>query len=229
MRDAPVWALEQGFVQVVTVVRGLSPREAVRRWGATRARAVRRPYDEVYTEMYDPHDPDSSSRPWITAWEVDDATVVWEPVSMQGTRREVLEPVTEGGASACAVNVEPHVWPTFLYAVDGQILARFEDVPGARSDPRYFTGVDVPEVAAAAHEAELTLDPEVLFEPGRGRANVALLQQALMGVVAAPSSLDDTVLAARITPRSYPAFPTRPADYRPRGTVRRVPTPRPRD
>jgi hypothetical protein len=160
---------------------------------------------------------------------VDDATVVWEPVSMQGTRREVLEPVTEGGVSACAVNVEPHVWPTFLYAVDGQIRARFEEVPGARSDPRYFTGVDVPEVAAAAREAGLSLELEAFFELGHGQANVALLQQALMDVVAAPSGLDDMVFAARIPPRPNPAPSPRPSGEWPRWAVRRVRAPRPRE
>jgi hypothetical protein len=118
---------------------------------------------------------------------------VWEPASVEGVRPQVLEAVTANGVSACAVDADPHVWPIFRYAVDGQVLVRFEDVPGERSDPRYFTGVDVAEIVAAAGEAGLVLDPGALFDSGVGRGNTALSQQALLGVVVETPDRDDAV------------------------------------
>lgn len=224
VEDAPGWAVELGFAQVVTVVRGLSPREACQRWGVTKARATRQRFGDVPFSAVD-HDPDERGYAWIAAWEVGEATVVWEMATFEGVRPEVLTSVTEGDVSACGINVEPHNWPTFYYAVDGHIRTRLEDVPGAR----VFAGADAPEVVAAAREAGLTLEAEALFAPGRGRGNTALLQQALMDVVIDAPDPDSMVLAAHIKTRPRP--PRTPTANRAgrRGTVHRVRLPPPRD
>jgi hypothetical protein len=76
------WAVELGFTETVTVVRGLSPREACRRWGATKAPAVRRRYDVVSDLQV------ADRRLWIVAWEVEGATGCGSrPVSRVSGRR----------------------------------------------------------------------------------------------------------------------------------------------
>jgi hypothetical protein len=167
---------------------------------------VRREYFEFAADASDRRDPDLRAHPWIAAWELGSATVVWEPGRSQGIYPWVLTAVTEGGIEAFSVDTANEKSVSFLYVVDGVILAQFAKVAG-RPDLLGVRGEDAQRVLQVVDR--LKMDVAKLR-----KVDAVILQREVMNTVVVPPIDLDIVIAARIRPRPFPdaMLPVSPKD-----------------